>query len=142
MKHRPALYALIRLHAELAGELKANALEADRLREDVLHVEAVLKLLEPEFNTAAIASRRKNRVNPLFKRGHIFRAALAILRTTDRPLNSDEIATRLLQDRGIVAPTEAQVSRVRNAVHKMLSSHNDVVTGHGGRPQRWSVIAR
>lgn len=59
MEHKPALYALMRLHAELGGKIKDNAAEAAKLRASMRHVEAVLHLLEPGFNARTIAARRK-----------------------------------------------------------------------------------
>jgi hypothetical protein len=47
MKHKPALYALERLHAELGGQIAQNKREAKRLAQAMVHVEAVLKMLEP-----------------------------------------------------------------------------------------------
>ena len=35
MDHKPALYALIDLHAELGGRIKANQAEAEQRREDM-----------------------------------------------------------------------------------------------------------
>ena len=76
MEHKPALSALIKLHADLGGKIKANKVEADKLRADMIHVEAVLRMLEPAFDTRTIAVRRRYNPNPLFKRGTIFRAVL------------------------------------------------------------------
>jgi hypothetical protein len=80
MEHKPALYALIDLHARIGGRIKDNIKEAAKLRQDMKHVEAVLHLLDPAFNARRIAARRKNNENPWFKRGTIFRAVLARLR--------------------------------------------------------------
>jgi hypothetical protein len=78
-KH-PAIAFLVRLHADLGGRIQTNKKGAVRLAEDMKHVEAVLKMFDPEFNARAFAARRRVTGNPWFKRGTLFRAALEALR--------------------------------------------------------------
>jgi hypothetical protein len=92
MDHKPALFALVRLHAEIGGKIKDNKREAKRLIASMKHVEAVLHLLEPGFNARSISARRRYNPNPLFKRGHVFRAALDVLRAAPAPMTADEIS--------------------------------------------------
>jgi hypothetical protein len=66
---KQAVYTLGLLHAELAGKLLANKHEAIRLRAAMLQVEAVVKMLEPGFNVASIAAKRRNKSNPWFSAG-------------------------------------------------------------------------
>jgi hypothetical protein len=74
-----AIHTLKQLHAELAGKVIDNKLEADRLRLQMQQVEADMKMLDPAIDLRPIAIRRK-KANPWFKRGTIFRAALGVLR--------------------------------------------------------------
>ena len=43
---RPAINTLERLHAELGGQIQENKEEAQRLAGQMIHVEAVIKMLE------------------------------------------------------------------------------------------------
>jgi len=43
MERKPALYALIKLHAELGGRIKQNRTEAEVLRRDMVHLEPSLR---------------------------------------------------------------------------------------------------
>lgn len=61
MDHKHALYALLRLHAEIGGRIKENKAQALKLIEAMKHVEAVLHMLEPGFNARTIAPKRRNR---------------------------------------------------------------------------------
>ncbi|ESX14447.1 hypothetical protein NKJ16_24990 [Mesorhizobium sp. M0179] len=88
MDHKPALYALVRLHAEIGGKLQADQAQREKLIEDMKHVEAVLHLLELSFNERAISIKRGNNPNPLFKRGHVICAALDVLRTATAPMSA------------------------------------------------------
>jgi hypothetical protein len=71
------------LHAELAGKLLANKREAIRLRTTMMQVEAVVKMLQPGFNVASIAAKRRNKSNPWFKRGTLFGSAVDVPRRDD-----------------------------------------------------------
>src|SRR5687768_10559896 len=107
MEHKPALYALIRLHAELGGRIKDNQKEGEKLRADMVHVEAVLHILEPGFNARRIAARRKRRENPWFKRGTIFRAVLDTLRASPEPMTTHDPAMTLLAAKSIQSPPKS-----------------------------------
>jgi hypothetical protein len=82
---KQAVYTLGLLHAELAGKLLANKREAIRLRTAMMQVEAVVKMLQPGFNVASIAAKRRNKSNPWFKRGTLFRSAVDVLRRAGTP---------------------------------------------------------
>jgi hypothetical protein len=45
-----------RLHAELGGKILDNRQEAERLGEQMMHVEAVIKMLDPAYNLASPVS--------------------------------------------------------------------------------------
>jgi hypothetical protein len=94
-KH-PAVAYLVRLHADIGGRILENHKQAQRLAEDMRHVEAVLKLFDPEFNARAISARRRVTGNPWFKRGSLLRAALDVLRTAQGPLTVAQITDAVL----------------------------------------------
>src|SRR5713226_3654302 len=97
---KQAKYTLEQLHAELGGKILDNKKEAKRLAQAMLHVEAVLKMLEPGYNVRSIAVRRR-KPNPWFKRGTVFRHALDALRAAGKPLTSREIVVRMLAAKGV-----------------------------------------
>jgi hypothetical protein len=80
--HRPAIQTLERLHSELAGQILHNKQEAQQLAGQMLHVEAVIKMLDPAFNLRRIAVKRRQ-PNPWFKRGTVYRRAVDALRTEE-----------------------------------------------------------
>lgn len=63
---RLAIQTLERLHSELGGQILENNEEAQRLAGQMLHVEAVIKMLDPTFNL-------RHKPNPWFKRGTVYR---------------------------------------------------------------------
>jgi hypothetical protein len=57
----------------------------------MMRVEAVVKMLQPGFNVASIAAKRRNKRNPWFKRGVLFRSAVDVLRRAAVPMTVREI---------------------------------------------------
>jgi hypothetical protein len=67
IKSKQAVFTLSQLHAELAGKLMDNKRAAIKIRTAMMQVEAVLQMLQPGFNVAGIAAKRRNKSNPWFK---------------------------------------------------------------------------
>lgn len=145
MDHKPALYALIRLHAELGGKIKDNIRQAEKLAADMIHVEAVLHMLEPGFNARQIAAKRRNKASPLFKRGQCVRAAMDILREAEGPLTSREITLAALASFGVPEPT---MSRYFTATLPLFTQRSFRRSGgcvrtrrHGRKPRAASWLS-
>jgi hypothetical protein len=135
---KQAIYTLQLLHAELAGKLLANKREAIRLRTAMLQVEAVVKMLSPDFNLRAISAKRRNKSNPWFKRGTLFRSAVDVLRRAGTPMTAREIADALIADKAPQA-TRKQASDLQAAILAALRKRNGAsVVGDGG-PARWTL---
>src|SRR5258707_6098220 len=83
---KQALHTLTQLHAELAGKIETNRNQGDKLRAQMVQVEAVIKMLAPDFSVAGIAAKRRNKSNPWFKRGTLFRSAVDVLRRGTVPM--------------------------------------------------------
>src|SRR5580704_17034743 len=114
-KH-PAVDYLVRLHADIGGRIKANKEEAERLAADMKHVEAVIKMFDPDYSCRAISARRRVQGNPWFKRGTLFRAAIDALRKATAPMTVAEIVTAMVAAKGIQGATEKQIEGLRAGV--------------------------
>jgi hypothetical protein len=86
IKTKQAVYTLSQLHAELAGKFLENSRQGVRLKTAMMQVEAVLLMLQPRFNIKSIAAKRRNKSNPWFKRGTLFRSAVDVLRRATSPM--------------------------------------------------------
>jgi hypothetical protein len=76
---KQALHTLTQLHSELAGKIETNRKSCDKLRAQMVQVEAVMKMLEPDLDVSRIAAKRRNTGNPWFKRGTLYRSAVDVL---------------------------------------------------------------
>jgi hypothetical protein len=130
---KQAVYTLGLLHAELAGKLLANKREAIRLRTAMIQVEAVLQMLQPGFNVASIAAKRRNKSNPWFKRGTLFRSAVDVMRRAGVPMTAREIADRLIADKAPQA-TRKQAIDLQAAILAALRKRDGGDVGWRGQP--------
>jgi hypothetical protein len=95
---------------ELGGKLLENRQMAQELGEQMLHIEAVIKMLDPAFNLARITVKRR-KANGWFKRGTLYRKALDVLRTAEQPMTATDIARKMLEAHNVknAGKTEAQI---------------------------------
>src|ERR1700724_1805548 len=125
--HRPAMQTLERLHAELGGQILENKEEAQRLAGQMLHVEAVIKMLDPTYNLRRISVKRR-KANPWFKRGTVYRRAVDVLRTATEPLTAREIAERVLAAANIKRPDKAALGDLIGTGLASLRNHQGGLT--------------
>jgi hypothetical protein len=140
-KH-PAVAFLVRLHADIGGRILENKREALRLADDMRHVEAVLKMFDPEFNARAISARRRVTGNPWFKRGTLFRAALEALRRAPAPLTVRELVDAVLAVKGVTDAAVKQHKDLQAGLRASLEGHagKTVERVGEGMPKRWKLL--
>ena len=138
-----AKFTLEQLHAELGGKILDNKAQAKRLAQAMVHVEAVLKMLDPAYDVRPIAVRRR-KPNPWFKRGTVFREALGVLRKAEGPLTGREITWRMLVAKGVTDPDKKAARDLWGAVNSSLQNHKgkSVERVREGVPARWQLCRR
>src|SRR5882757_4765670 len=138
--HRPAMQTLERLHAELGGQILENKEEAQRLAGQMLHVEAVIKMLDPGYSLRAISVKRRQ-PNPWFKRGTVYRRAVDVLRTATEPLTAREIAERVLAATNVANPDKDALADLAGSVLASLRNHKGkgIQRTNEGSPARWRL---
>ena len=113
--------ALVRKRAELAGEIEARLAEVDRLRVDLLHLDAAIRILCPEAQPELIKPRRPSRKGcDWFGRGELGRLVLDALRDAPEPLGSMALARAVMERKGMVAAEAVALRRVENMVDGAL----------------------
>jgi hypothetical protein len=137
----PAVAYLVRLHADIGGRIQANKAEAERLAADMKAVESVIKIFNPDYNVAAIAVRRRQRTNPWFKRGTLFREALDVLRRVAAPMTVREITDAVLAARNIADADRRQRLGIEAGIRSSLEDHagKTVERVGEGLPKRWRL---
>jgi hypothetical protein len=108
----------------------------------MLHVEAVIKLLDPTFNLRRITEKRR-KPNPWFKPGTVYRRAVDVLRSATEPLTAREIADRVLEAAKVTNPDKAALDDLIGTVLASLRDHQGkgVERANEGSPARWRFSA-
>ena len=135
---KQAAYTLGLLHAELAGKLLENKRAAVKIRTSMMQVEAVLKMLRPDFNIALIAPKRRVVGNPWFKRGTLFRSAVDVMRRAGTPMSARQITDALIAEKAPTA-TRKQAIDIQAAILAALRKRNGGMVAGEGVPTRWTL---
>ena len=133
---KQAAYTLGLLHAELAGKLLENKRAAIKIRTSMMQVEAVLKMLQPDFNIGHISPKRRVIGNPWFKRGTLFRSAVDVMRRAGTPMTARQITDALIADKAPQA-TRKQAIDIQAAILAALRKRNGGMVSVEGIPGRW-----
>lgn len=137
---RPAINTLERLHMELGGQILENRQRYDELSHQMRHVEAVIKLLDPDYNLSRITVKRRQ-PNKWFKRGTLYRRALDVLRTATEPMTTAEIAAAVLAAHGIEDASTEDAQGIALAIQHSLKNHEGEGVERVGEasPARWKL---
>jgi hypothetical protein len=93
--------ALRAKRAETAGEIVRRQYELDQLRADLMHIDSVLRLLDPEIVPSSIAPRMKiRRRSEYFARGELTRRVFVAIRTHGTAMPEELVATAM-HDKGV-----------------------------------------
>jgi len=96
-----ALEALKRKRAEITGEIARCHASLAKLSDDLEHLDATLRLFAPDFVAESIMPKVFTPPKSWSKRGEMSRAVLSILRVAKGPLTTREIASMIVQQRGL-----------------------------------------
>jgi len=107
----------------------------------MMQVEAVVKMLQPGFNVASIAAKRRNKSNPWFKRRTLYRSAVDVMRRAQAPMTAREITEALIADKAPEA-TRKQAKDLQAAIIAALRKRNGQMVVGEGAPAKWALIAR
>lgn len=100
MEHEHVLSALVRKRAALAGETTALRARLAAVAADMDHLDATIRLFDPDFNLAAIRPKRPRSLDAA-RPGEMSRFVLSVLRDAMEPLGTPAIAARLVAERGM-----------------------------------------
>jgi hypothetical protein len=94
-------------------------------------------MLQPSFDVRSISAERRNKSNPWFKRGTLFRSAVNVLRRATAPNDGAGIADALIA-RKAPQVTRKQAIDLQQAIVVALRRNGTPVIG-AGTPARWRL---
>lgn len=94
----PSINGLVKKRAEIAGRIQAIQEEAARLIADLDHLDAALRIMDPEIDFEVLPVKMLPPPNAAF-RGEFQRSLLEMLRGVQRWQTTDELAGRVMVQR-------------------------------------------
>jgi hypothetical protein len=137
-----AVAALVRKRAEIAGEIEAKLTEVDRLRADLVHLDAAIRIVAPEAQPELIKPKRPSRRGcDWFGRGELGRMVLDTLRNAPEPLGSMALARVAMERKGMVVADAVALRRVENMVDATVRRREGLVerVAYGPRSVGWRI---
>jgi len=138
--NRYALAALKDKRATLAGEIADLKKQITWRTEALSHVDACLRLMDPEANPASLPLKRPYKRVKLFRQGELGRMILDALRRAERPQSTHAIVSALLEAGGHgEAARSAMTPRVRGNLC-YLEKAGKVSREGRGKGVSWALI--
>ena len=137
--------ALVAKRAEILFEIAELEKQADRLRAELVHLDAVLRMFRPEFKAEGLPVRhRRPTKSPYFAHGEMTRRIFDAMRERGT-VTSLEIAIAAMRDKGLDPdadlPTRTDfVRRVTLQLNDMFRKGKVDKLGRG-RALRWQIWA-
>ncbi len=114
---------------------------------DISHIDAAIKLFDPEYDLRTIRSKIHRKRNVYFKQGECARLVLDILRRANTPMATDEVAIALMKGKGLDANNAELVKFTKKAAITALrqQANRNLIQSLGldedGLTLRWKVAA-
>jgi hypothetical protein len=137
-----AISGLARKRAELAGELRELEARAAQLRADLFHLNATIRLLDPNAAPEAIRPKRIVQRDGWFGPGELPRLVLDALRTAAEPLPVRALTEAIMLRRGMPPGDRATLLVVEKRVDRYLRRQDGRLlerVAHGPRAVGWRI---
>ena len=113
MSQSHVVSGLLSKHSELLTLLDHHASEVDRIDSELKHLSATIKLFAPETDLRTLPPKRFVETNRIFRQGESNRAVLEVLREAGGALNTQQIAQRIAEKKGL---GENKVTPIRDTI--------------------------
>ncbi len=104
---------LLTKRSEFVSLLDHYVQEIDRLDAGLKHLDATIKLFSPEMDLRTLPPKRFVETNRIFRQGESNRVVLEVLREAGGTLNTQEIAKRIAEKKGL---DESKVTAIRDTI--------------------------
>ncbi len=137
------LAGLTKRRAELTGEADTLRTRLVQIGTDVGHLDAVIRQFDPDYDLGSIRPKRP-RGPDVAGRGEMSRFILGVLREATEPVTTQEVAQRLMTERGQNMGDRHLVAQTIKRVGMALSRQkgNGAVQSEQGPGQfvRWRIV--
>jgi hypothetical protein len=122
--------ALVAKRGELAGEVQRHRRELRRLDEQLVHLDAAIRLFAPDYELSGVRPRQRRAGQRRFGQGECQRLVLETLREAPEPLSDRQIAAAVAASKGVPAksPASAGLEKTTLATLRRLAKKGAIRT--------------
>lgn len=113
------LSGLVEERARRAGDIQLLKKKLAQAQRDLEHLDAVIRMMDPAFDTGAIRPKRTRKKTPGFKHGELTGMIIDTLRETGEPTTAEALCEAILAAKPDV---EVDEEKLRDRVWVCLSS--------------------
>jgi hypothetical protein len=140
MAETHVLTALYRKYALVMGEVRKAQQQAEKHHADLEHIEAVIRLFNPNWTNDGIKPRKAHKPSRWSKRGAGMQTGLEVLRDATEPLTTRQIVVQSLERQKLPEPHYDDLKRIMASFNSALTNRaGRGVILHDGHPKRWSI---
>jgi len=137
MSEAHVLTALIGKRAELAGTLRQLEQQLVQQRENLAHLDATMRLFNPDIQPKDIPPKRARVCNVWFRPGECLRLIYDELREATQPVTTRELAERLMRIKALPAADNSRRELVQKTLLASLNRAKETIA----RVETGSVVS-
>ncbi len=103
MAESHVISGLVAKRSELAGLIDSKQREIDRMLAQLCHLDATIKLFDPDYDLKTIKGKRHYKKSHLFKHGECYRLVLEALRNVIEPTDTATMTAMVMKAKGFCA---------------------------------------
>lgn len=103
MSESHVISALVAKRSEMSGLVEHYMQEIKRMDIDLHHIDAAIKLFDPDYDLHTIKIKQHRKVNLYFKHGESARLVLDVLREVGGEMSTEAVALAMLQKKRLDA---------------------------------------
>jgi hypothetical protein len=119
--------ALRNKRAELAGVLRQLEQQLGQQRADLAHLDATMRLFNPDIRPNDIRAKRPRARNAWFRPGECLRLIYDELREATQPLTTRELAERIMRVKAISAADDQRRERIQKTLLGSLNRSKQTI---------------
>jgi hypothetical protein len=119
--------ALRNKRAELAGMLRQLEQQLVRHRADLAHVDATMRLFDPDIRPKDIRPKQPRARNAWFRQGECLRLIYDELREATQPVTTRELAARIMRLKAIPAADNDRRERIQKTLLATLNRAKETI---------------
>jgi hypothetical protein len=128
---------LMAKRSELAGLAEAKRQELNMLLRDLAHIDAAIRIFDPEKVPELLPVKRYRSKDDTFARNELMRRTLEALRKAERPLTAREIAVQIAEDKRLETDRRSMALLTKRVTDALKRQEDWLESRMEGRQRVW-----